>query len=74
MDINIKDRDINVNAFRIAINMVGINIDYKTADLITRVINGVNERGDEFDIKDAAKIEQEWQNDMDKYFKKNKNE
>lgn len=74
MKVDVKDKDPEVIRLDIAMRMVSILSDYKTADLIHKMLKVLKEKGDDLTIMDAAKIRCGWEEKWDKYFKEKKKE
>jgi len=68
MDVQIKDRDKEVEYLRMSCNMAELGIDYTQADLIIRVQKSLSELGDNFSVKDASKIMVEHREYWKNYF------
>lgn len=62
--VRIKDRDTNIEVFRLALLMSEISTNYETADLVYQVFQEMKTKGDKFNVKDACKLktthEQKW--------------
>lgn len=69
MRVRSEDREEHVNQIFTALRMVGININYETAELIVLTLGELTVKGGEFSIKDAAKLEADWQARWEKYHK-----
>jgi len=61
MKVKHEDRDIQIEYFRMALNMCEIGVDYTTADLIVRVHKLFREKGDKFSLEDAVRVLNDWQ-------------
>ncbi len=72
MSVKIKDRKEDVEHFRLALCMVGVSVNYETADLIQEIYNGLNDKGGKFTVKDAGEIESEHEEKWIKYHKPKK--
>lgn len=70
--VKIKDRDEEVEMFRMALNMVGINVDYVVTDLIDDVVRKLIKKKGKFSMKDASNILVNHEERWEKYFKKQK--
>lgn len=57
--VEIKDYEKEQHELLIALNMVGIKIDYITTDLIYRVLEVLNNKKGKMDINDTSKIQHE---------------
>ena len=53
---------IKAKYLQMALKLVGLPIDFKTAVLITKVVNKLDNLGGDFSLMDAAKIEVEINN------------
>jgi len=67
MDVKIKDREKVINQTRMALNMVGVAVDYKTTKLILQTLDKVNKLQGEFTVRDASLIESNWGEWMNNY-------
>ena len=72
--VKIKDRDKEVEMFRMALNMVGINVDYIITDLIDDVVRKMIDKKGKFSMKDATNILVNHEEKWEEYFKKQKND
>ena len=72
MKIKLEDRDLRIEYYRLAINMVGISIDYQTTDMIATLIRRIDDIGGDFTLKDAVRIQVECGQRWEEYFKKQK--
>ena len=70
--VKIKDRETEVEMFRMALNMVGINVDYIVTDLIDDVVRKMIEKKEKFSMRDAANIQVNHEQKWEKYFKEQK--
>jgi hypothetical protein len=52
MKVKIKDRVLEVNQLRMALNMCGLGVDYIQTDLIMMVLPVVNKMKGEFTLRD----------------------
>lgn len=72
--VEIKDYEEKQHLLLMALNLVGIHIDYITVDLINSTLETLAEKKDNMDIRDAATIkalhEAKWNEYLDS---KNKN-
>ena len=62
------EREKEVNNVKIALNLVGINVDYPTTELITKSLEVLKEMDDEMNIEDASKIQVAWEEKWKEYF------
>jgi hypothetical protein len=69
-DVKIKDRKEEIEHIRMALNTVGIPVDYSATELITLVTAGVNKKKGKFTLRDAMIIRKKWREDLDKYFER----
>lgn len=69
-EVKVKDYEKPQHLVMNALRSVGININYPTADLIHTTLEKANELGEEFSLKDAAKIQVENEKKWDEYFEK----
>ena len=70
MNVDIKDRREDVEMFRMACNMSELGISYIQADLIIKLQYAIQQKGDDFSIKDATKIFHKWKDGWQSYFEK----
>lgn len=67
--IKIKDRDEQIEGFRLACNLADLPMNYHTADLIWRIFQLIQQKGMDLDmrtiIKERSRHDQHWIN----YFK-----
>lgn len=70
MDVKIKDRKDEIEFIRMALNIVGIGVDYANADLINRTIKELNKLKGQFSLKDGVKLLYDWKDDWRKYAEK----
>lgn len=73
-DVKIKDRDNSIEYMRMALNMVGIGVDYKTTVLVKMALDCLKKKKGKMSLKDACEIESAWQSLNDEYREKLKNE
>lgn len=64
-----KDRDVDVNILRVALNGVGINVSYFEAELVDTVVKMVADKGGDITMKDLAKVHSDWIDKWEPYFK-----
>lgn len=67
MKVEIKDRLKDIEYFRMALNMVEIDVDYPIAHLIIQIQEKIKEKGDKFTVLDATKLLSKWRNNWDEY-------
>ena len=60
MNIKLEDRDQWIEYYRLAVNAVGIQVDYQTMDMIATLIRRIDDIGGDFSLKDAGRIQVEW--------------
>jgi len=70
MKIKLEDRDLRIEYYRLAINMVGISIDYQTTDMIATLIRKIDAIEGAFTLKDAVRIQVECGEKWKEYFAK----
>lgn len=68
MDVKIKDRKLEVEYLRMALNMAEVGVDYPTTDLIIRVNERQQKLGGKFSIKDSVEIYHKWKEEWQNYF------
>ena len=68
MKVKHKDRQYHTNLMRIALNSVGINVDYVTTDLIEITLEKLREKNGEMNILDSSEIEADHERKWNKYF------
>jgi hypothetical protein len=68
----IKDRKMHIECLRMALNMVGIGVNYESTILLDRIVRATDKMGGEFSVKDAVEIQAQFEKEMDEYFKKQK--
>lgn len=74
MSVKIKDRDINVEMFRIALNIAEISICYETADLVYTIHKAHKKKGGEMTMSDSLDLKAEHEEKWLKYHVDNKKE
>ena len=74
MKVKHEDRNIEINQFKMALNMCDFGVDYITTDLIVMVHQYYRIKGGEFSMDDAAKIRSDWEQKWQKYAQDNKDE
>lgn len=72
-DVKIKDRDVNIEYLRLALNMAGIGANYIVTDLINKLFEEVKNKKGKFSIKDSVTIECEWERKWKKHFEVKEN-
>jgi hypothetical protein len=69
-EVSISDYEEKQHMLKLALNLVGIPIDYITIDLVVSTLDVIEKKGFKMDLQDAVKIksfhEEKWEN----YFKK----
>jgi len=70
MDVPIRKRQDNITFLQMALNLVGIGVDYRTADLINETLIVLNKKKEKMNLLDSAKIQLEWEKKWDEFFKK----
>lgn len=73
LEVEIKDYDKNVHTMMLAIQSVGIRVDYITVDLLSKCMNKYAEKGSEMSLKDSAEIQLNHKKYWDEYFSNLKN-
>jgi hypothetical protein len=66
--VEIKDYEDKQHYLLVALNMVGIHMDYVTADLINSTLEKLAEKGGNMDMLDAATIKSVHHAKWDTYF------
>ena len=66
--VEIKDYEDKQHYLLVALNMVGIHMDYVTADLIHLALTKFTEKGGNMDMLDAASIKEIHAAKWDNYF------
>jgi hypothetical protein len=66
--VGIKDYEDKQHYLLVALNMVGIHMDYVTADLINLTLEKLAEKKGNMDMLDAATIKSVHSTKWDKYF------
>ena len=67
--VSVKDYEKEQHYLLCALNLVGVQTDYLTTDLIHRTLEKLKEKGAEFDIKDSVSIKLEHEKKWEAYFK-----
>jgi hypothetical protein len=70
--VEIKDYEKEVHYLLLALQGVGISLDYVTADLINLTLKRLNDKGSEMSLMDNAEIVAEHKKKWETYFKNNK--
>jgi hypothetical protein len=68
-EVKIADYEEKQQLVKLALNGVGIPIDYITTDLIVSTLDLLEKRGDKMNLKDLAKIKSLHEKKWDNYFK-----
>lgn len=68
-EVKISDYEEKQQLIKLALNLVGIPIDYKTVDLVVSTLNILEQKGEKMDLKDAVKIKSNHEKKWDTYFK-----
>lgn len=66
--VKIKDYQKPQHLVLNALRLVGLDLDYTTADLIHTTYEKINEMGDNFSVKDASIIQYNHEKKWDEYF------
>ena len=69
-EVKIADYEEKQQLMKLALNLVGIPIDYITVDLVVSTLNVLEQKGEKMDLKDAVKIKSLHEQKWDNYFKK----
>lgn len=69
MTVDFKDQEKNIRLKMMALNSVGIAVNYPTTELIHIALEKAKEKGYQMSISDASKIEVKHQEKWDEYFK-----
>jgi|LakMenEpi03Aug12_release.lakeMendotaPanAssembly.Ray.scaffolds.fasta_scaffold400379_2 hypothetical protein len=69
-NVKIEDYEIEVHQLLVALNLVGISLDYLTADLIHKTIKRLNEKGKDMSLEDSAELQIEHRTKWKLYFEK----
>lgn len=69
MEVEFSDRQEEPEFIRMALNICGIAIDHKTADLVYKVTQAIDKKKGKFSINDAVQINAEWEKYWKEYFK-----
>ena len=72
MEVEFSDRKEEPEFVRMALNICGIAIDHKTADLVYKVVQAIDKKKGGFSINDAVQINTEWEKYWKEYFKSKK--
>jgi hypothetical protein len=67
--VQIKDRKKEIEYLRMSLNMVGIVVDYQTADLIIETQKVLKQKKGKMSLRDAENILVWWDNKWQEYFK-----
>lgn len=68
MKVKIKDQNPFVKQLQMALNLVGIHVDYTTTDLISATIDVFNSKKGKMNLEDAAIIKSAHEIKWDNYF------
>jgi hypothetical protein len=68
--VKIKDYEKEQHILKVALNSVGLMIDYETVDLIHRTLTVLESKKGEMSILDSSKIVAQHKEDWEEYFKK----
>lgn len=71
-DVEIKDRENEVEYLRMVLNICQVNIDYTHADLINRVTKALHKRKGSFTVNEGVELFYQWKQDWEVYFEKEK--
>mgnify|MGYP005998886847 CR=1 FL=1 len=63
-----EDREERVNVLRLALNSMGIGVNYQTTDLILKTVDKIDSDIDSFSLKDVAKLQVDDESKWNKYF------
>ena len=74
MIVRIKDRSVKIETVRMALNMVGIGVDYIQTDLILKTTEAIRKDSKNFNVQDALDIQTNHSKEWEKYIKNIKNE
>jgi hypothetical protein len=66
--VSVKDYEEQKHYLLCALNLVGVETDYITTDLIYVTLEKLKEKDGNFDLKDAAKIKIEHEKKWEDYF------
>lgn len=72
--VKISDYEEKQHHLLIALNSVGIPIDYPTADLVYSTITKLREKGGSFNILDGVQLKHDHHNKWENYFKSEEDE
>lgn len=72
--VKIKDRDLNTEYLKMALNTAGIPLNYQDTEIIKEIYQKVEKLGGDYSVKDSVEICHRWKNKWDKYFKELENE
>ncbi len=68
--VRVKDYNRKIHKIKTALNMVGINIDYTTTELLLASLEAVKKMGSKFSLDDATNIQFAHREKWEKYFDK----
>ena len=66
-EVNVKDREPNIEYLRMALAMSEFGVTYEHADLINEVVSAVQAYGGRFSLKEGSEIFVKWKNKWEKY-------
>lgn len=72
--VKIKDYEPKIHMFLLAMQSVGIKVDYITADLVSRCLEVLDKKGGEMSLHDSVKIQISHKEYWREYFMKLKDE
>lgn len=65
--VDVKDKDIDIEAFKMALQMSDINVDYATTDLILKVKKVYDKRKGKLTINETVALRHDWEVKWDTY-------
>lgn len=69
-EVKIADYEEKQQLMKLALNLVGIPIDYITVDLVVSTLDVLEQKGEKMDLKDAVKIKSTHEKKWEIYFYK----
>ncbi len=66
--VKYEDKNAKVQLLEMALSMCGLGLSYAHVDLIDKVVKKLKEKGGNLDLKDATKLQQEWESKWGRYF------
>jgi hypothetical protein len=69
-EVSISDYEEKKHMLKLALNLVGIAIDYITIDLVVSTLDVLEKKGVKMDLHDAVKIKSTHEEKWENYFKK----